>query len=88
MIRNADLYDLINLSLRSNELKNEQVEQFIQKALVNKQSTDVKEKYADPGSVEYLFTTPSKFIQNNHEAATSSFKESNDHGNNGKRNLL
>lgn len=33
MIKNADLYDLINISLRSNELKDETVELFIQKAL-------------------------------------------------------
>ena len=34
MIKNADLYDLINLSLRANELENnETVENFIQKAL-------------------------------------------------------
>ena len=33
MIRNADLYDLINISLKQKELKNDQVEQFIQKAL-------------------------------------------------------
>ena len=29
MIKNADLYDLINISLRSNELKDETVELFI-----------------------------------------------------------
>ena len=29
MIKNADLYDLINISLRANELKDEQVELFI-----------------------------------------------------------
>lgn len=34
MIKNADLYDLINISLRANELKDEQVEMFIQKALM------------------------------------------------------
>jgi hypothetical protein len=33
MIRNADLYELINISLRANELENSQVEDFIQKAL-------------------------------------------------------
>ena len=33
MIRNADLYELINFSLRANEMENDQVEQFIQKAL-------------------------------------------------------
>ena len=33
MIKNADLYDLINISLRANELKDETVEQFIHKAL-------------------------------------------------------
>jgi hypothetical protein len=33
LIKNADLYDLINISLRANELKDEQVEMFIQKAL-------------------------------------------------------
>lgn len=29
MIKNADLYDLINISLRANEMKEEQVELFI-----------------------------------------------------------
>lgn len=29
MIKNADLYDLINISLKQNGVKNEQVEQFI-----------------------------------------------------------
>ena len=33
MIRNADLYELINFSLRANDMENDQVEQFIQKAL-------------------------------------------------------
>lgn len=33
MIKNADLYDLINISMRSKELKDETVEMFIQKAL-------------------------------------------------------
>ena len=33
MIKNADLYDLINISLRANEMKDETVELFIQKAL-------------------------------------------------------
>ena len=36
MIRNADLYDLINISLRSSELSSESVEQFIFKALEKK----------------------------------------------------
>ena len=39
MIRNADLYELINLSLRANELENDQVEEFIQKALDKNHST-------------------------------------------------
>ncbi len=34
IIKNADLYDLINISLRANEMKDETVEQFIQKALL------------------------------------------------------
>jgi hypothetical protein len=34
MIKNADLYDLINISMRANEMKEEQVELFIQKALM------------------------------------------------------
>jgi hypothetical protein len=36
MIKNADLYDLINISLRSSELSSESVEQFIFKALEKK----------------------------------------------------
>lgn len=36
MIKNADLYDLINISLRSSDLSNETVEQFIQRALDKK----------------------------------------------------
>jgi hypothetical protein len=36
MIKNADLYDLINISLRANEMKDETVELFIQKALLGK----------------------------------------------------
>ena len=38
MIKNADLYDLISISLRANDLKDEQVEHFIQKALTSRQS--------------------------------------------------
>jgi hypothetical protein len=33
IIKNADLYDLINMSLRSNDLKSAQIENFIKKAL-------------------------------------------------------
>jgi hypothetical protein len=29
IIKNADLYDLINMSLRANEMRDETVEQFI-----------------------------------------------------------
>jgi hypothetical protein len=38
MIKNADLYDLISISLRANDMKDEQVEHFIQKALTTRQS--------------------------------------------------
>ena len=48
MIKNADLYDLINISLRSNELKDETVELFIQKALMKN------------AKCELVFTPPSK----------------------------
>ena len=46
MIKNADLYDLINISLRSNELSSESIESFIQKALYNKrdENTNSNEK--------------------------------------------
>ena len=40
MIKNADLYDLINISLRSSELSNETVESFIQRALEKKMATE------------------------------------------------
>jgi len=36
MIKNADLYDLINISLRSSELTSDTVERFILKALEKK----------------------------------------------------
>jgi hypothetical protein len=39
MIKNADLYDLINISLKQNEIKNEQVELFIQRALEGRTQT-------------------------------------------------
>jgi len=38
MIKNADLYDLISISLKANDMKDEQVEHFIQRALTNRQS--------------------------------------------------
>lgn len=36
MIKNANLYELINISLRQNELQSETVELFIQRALEGK----------------------------------------------------
>jgi hypothetical protein len=42
MIRNADLYDLINISLKQNEVNNEQVEMFIQRALEGLQNEPSK----------------------------------------------
>jgi hypothetical protein len=36
LIKGADLYDLINISLRSDDVKDETVELFIQKALLAK----------------------------------------------------
>jgi hypothetical protein len=40
MIKNADLYDLINLSLRSSELTSDTVERFILKALEKKNMSE------------------------------------------------
>lgn len=44
MIKNADLYELINISLRSNELQNETVEDFISKALLKGGNQTYKHK--------------------------------------------
>eukprot|EP00347_Sterkiella_histriomuscorum_P023899 403333003 len=74
MIRNADLYDLINISLRSSELKNEQVEQFIQRALEkghqgghqqlnqsSHQNNNLRyNQNINPQQMDLIFTPPSK----------------------------
>jgi hypothetical protein len=61
MIRNADLYDLINISLRSNELKNDTVEAFIQKALEksgNGRKHPIQENLQT--GLDLIYTPPSK----------------------------
>ena len=41
MIKNANLYELINMSLRSSGLQHETVEGFIQRALDKKHTSDL-----------------------------------------------
>ncbi|CDW76477.1 UNKNOWN [Stylonychia lemnae] len=81
MIKNADLYDLINISLRQNELKNEQVEQFISKALQQSQSRSqisqnnpCDDQNIDPQQLEIIFTPPSKFSSRAYQQSTSPSK--------------
>jgi hypothetical protein len=65
MIKNADLYDLINLSLRHSDLKNETVESFISRALDSRnasavqQLTSSQEDLSTPEQ-KMIFTPPSK----------------------------
>ena len=73
MIRNADLYDLINISLRSTDLSNDSVEQFIKRAL-EKRNQDAcsrsdenmnsqmltKDNARIYSSTDLIFTPPSK----------------------------
>ena len=48
IIKNADLYDLINISLKSNEHKDETVEHFIQRALLQKKLIDHMQQQNPP----------------------------------------
>jgi hypothetical protein len=72
MIKNADLFDLINISLNSRELRTDQVEQFIQRALEKGHDNQRQRgSLIDPKQLELIFTPPSKIAQRQSETSPS-----------------